>query len=353
MPSHDFSAAVLDWFDRHGRKHLPWQQDITAYRVWLSEVMLQQTQVNTVIPYFERFTASFPKVADLATAPLDEVLHLWTGLGYYARARNLHACARKVVEDFGGQFPRDLDALASLPGIGRSTAGAIYSLTWDQPAAILDGNVKRVLARLHAVEGWPGKKPVENRLWDLAEHYTPHQRLADYTQAMMDLGATVCTRGTPNCSACPVHNHCQAHANGNPQDYPGRKPKKALPVRTTVMLILRDTQGRVWLEPRPSSGIWGGLWCFPQTEEIDLFDEALAQRALSANDAPQALEGFRHTFSHFHLDITPLEIPVQTIGTRDSNGRWVDPNSPGELGLAAPVKKLLGRLDRPQQTSML
>ncbi|WP_303760590.1 A/G-specific adenine glycosylase [Alcanivorax jadensis] len=348
-----FSDSVLAWYDQHGRQSLPWQHPRTPYQVWISEIMLQQTQVTTVIPYFQRFMERFPDVHNLARAGQDEVLHLWTGLGYYARARNLHKCAQTLVAEHDGDFPHTVEEVAALPGIGRSTAGAILAQSRGIRAAILDGNVKRVLARLHAVEGWPGKKPVENRLWELAEHYTPHQRLADYTQAMMDLGATVCTRGTPNCSACPVQNHCQAHANDNPQDYPGRKPKKALPVRTTVMLILRDAQGRVWLEPRPSSGIWGGLWCFPQTEAIDLFDEALAQRALNASDTPQALKGFRHTFSHFHLDITPLEIPVQTIGTRDSSGRWVDPSAPGELGLAAPVKKLLGRLDRPKQTSML
>lgn len=348
-----FADRLLDWYDRHGRHDLPWHDNQNAYRVWVSEIMLQQTQVTTVIPYFNAFMARFPDVHALANAPVDDVLSHWSGLGYYARARNLQKAAQTVVEDFSGEFPDDPEQLETLTGIGRSTAAAIVAQAYGKRAAILDGNVKRVLARLHAVEGWPGKKPVENRLWELAEHYTPHQRLADYTQAMMDLGATVCTRGTPNCSACPVQNHCQAHANDNPQDYPGRKPKKALPVRTTVMLILRDAQGRVWLEPRPSSGIWGGLWCFPQTEEIDLFDEALAQRALNASDAPQALQGFRHTFSHFHLDITPLEIPVQIIGTRDSNGRWVDPAAPGELGLAAPVKKLLGRLDTPRQTSML
>jgi len=348
-----FSDAVIAWYDQYGRQSLPWQHPRTPYQVWISEIMLQQTQVTTVIPYFQRFMERFPDVHSLASAAQDEVLHLWTGLGYYARARNLHKCAQTLVAEHDGDFPHTVEEVAALPGIGRSTAGAILAQSRGIRAAILDGNVKRVLARLHAVEGWPGKKPVENRLWELAEHYTPHQRLADYTQAMMDLGATVCTRGTPNCSACPVQNHCQAHANDNPQDYPGRKPKKALPVRTTVMLILRDAQGRVWLEPRPSPGIWGGLWCFPQTEAIDLFDEALAQRALNASDTPQALQGFRHTFSHFHLDITPLEIPVQTIGTRDSSGRWVDPSAPGELGLAAPVKKLLGRLDRPQQTSML
>ena len=348
-----FSTAVLTWYDQYGRQSLPWQHPRTPYQVWISEIMLQQTQVATVIPFFQRFMERFPDAHSLASAAQDEVLHLWTGLGYYARARNLLKCAQVLVSEHDGDFPHTVEEVSALPGIGRSTAGAILAQSRGVRAAILDGNVKRVLARLHAVEGWPGKKPVENRLWELAEHYTPHERLADYTQAMMDLGATVCTRGTPNCGACPLQPHCHAHGNGNPQDYPGKKPKKALPVRTTIMLILRDQEGRVWLEPRPSQGIWGGLWCFPQTEQSDDVENALKQRALRASGTPQPLTEFRHTFSHFHLDISPREIRVEVVGTGDNNGRWVNPAAPGELGLAAPVKKLLGRLDTPRQTSML
>ena len=352
-----FSQALLAWYDQHGRQDLPWQHPRTPYQVWISEIMLQQTQVATVIPYFERFMERFPDVQTLALAEQDEVLHLWTGLGYYARARNLHKCARQLLENYQGEFPNTVDEVATLPGIGRSTAGAILAQSRGVRAAILDGNVKRVLARYHAVPGWPGKKPVETRLWELSEHYTPDTRLADYTQAIMDLGATLCRRGTPDCGACPLNRGCQAHANDNPQDYPGKKPKKALPVRATTMLILRDPTGRVWLEQRPQQGIWGGLWCFPQTETEHPLAEALSARAFSAVDAPQPLASFRHTFSHYHLDISPLEVTVQAAGTRDTtslgDGRWVDPRAPGKLGLAAPVKKLLATLDAPRQPRMV
>ncbi|MZR62619.1 A/G-specific adenine glycosylase [Alcanivorax sp. DP30] len=348
-----FSQALLDWYDQFGRQDLPWQHPRTPYQVWISEIMLQQTQVSTVIPYFQRFMDRFPDVKTLALAEQDEVLHLWTGLGYYARARNLHKCAKQLLENYRGEFPTTVEEVSTLPGIGRSTAGAILAQSRGVRAPILDGNVKRVLSRLHSVEGWPGKKPVENRLWELAEHYTPDERLADYTQAIMDLGATLCRRGKPDCNACPLNKGCSAYANGNPQDFPGRKPKKVLPVRTTTMLILRDEQGRVWLEQRPAQGIWGGLWCFPQTETTDEAGEALKARALRARTVAQHLDGFRHTFSHFHLDISPLEITVQIQGTRDGEGQWVDPASPGKLGLAAPVKKLLATLDSPRQSRML
>ena len=348
-----FSQALLDWYDQYGRQDLPWQHPRTPYQVWISEIMLQQTQVTTVIPYFERFMERFPDVQTLALAEQDEVLHLWTGLGYYARARNLHKCAKQLLENYRGDFPDTVEEVATLPGIGRSTAGAILAQSRGVRAPILDGNVKRVLSRLHSVEGWPGKKPVETRLWELAEHYTPHERLADYTPAIMDLGATLCRRGKPDCDACPLNQGCSAFANGNPQDFPGKKPKQVIPVRTTTMLILRDEQGRVWLEQRPSQGIWGGLWCFPQTETSEEAIAALEARAFSPCADALPLDGFRHTFSHFHLDISPLEIPVQTSGTQDSEGQWVDPAQPGTLGLAAPVKKLLETLDSPRQSRML
>lgn len=349
-----FSDAVLAWYDQHGRNDLPWQHPRTPYRVWVSEIMLQQTQVATVIGYFERFMATFPDVHALAAADVDQVLHLWTGLGYYARARNLHKAARQLVEEHGGDFPDTAEEVATLPGIGRSTAGAILAQSRGVRAPILDGNVKRVLARLHAVPGWPGKKPVENRLWELAERHTPDARLADYTQAVMDLGATLCTR-RPDCPRCPVIHLCQAHADGNPQDYPGRKPAKDKPVRATRMLILQDDQGRVWLEPRPPSGIWGGLWCFPQLDPEDARSDALERRGLTAGHQ-ENLPGFRHTFSHFHLDIEPQLIRVDSHGhaVQDAaQGRWIDPAAPGELGLAAPVKKLLDQLHGPRQRGLL
>ncbi|MEO1901085.1 MAG: A/G-specific adenine glycosylase [Alcanivorax sp.] len=349
-----FSDAVLAWYDQHGRNDLPWQHPRTPYRVWVSEIMLQQTQVATVIGYFERFMATFPDVHALAAADVNQVLHLWTGLGYYARARNLHKAARQLVEEHGGDFPETVEEVATLPGIGRSTAGAILAQSRGVRAPILDGNVKRVLARLHAMPGWPGKKPVENRLWELAERHTPDTRLADYTQAVMDLGATLCTR-RPDCPRCPVMHLCQAHADGNPQDYPGRKPAKDKPVRATRMLILQDDQGRVWLEPRPPSGIWGGLWCFPQLDPEDARRDALERRGLTAGHQ-ENLPGFRHTFSHFHLDIEPQLIRVDSHGhaVQDAaQGRWIDPAAPGELGLAAPVKKLLDQLHGPRQRGLL
>ena len=234
-----FQAQVLQWYDRHGRHDLPWQHPRSPYRVWLSEIMLQQTQVKTVIPYFERFLERFPDVAALAAASEDEVLHLWTGLGYYARARNLLKCARSVVDDHGGEFPATVEALEQLPGIGRSTAGAIVSISRDTPAAILDGNVKRVLARYTAIAGWPGESAVQKKLWAVAERYTPETRCADYSQAMMDLGATLCSRSRPACDLCPLEESCAAHSAGRQADYPGKKPRKALPVKSTVMLLVR------------------------------------------------------------------------------------------------------------------
>ena len=339
-----FSQRVLDWFDQHGRKDLPWQQDISPYRVWVSEIMLQQTQVQTVIPYFERFMAAFPNVERLANASQDDVLHHWTGLGYYARARNLQRAAQIVVGEMNGDFPTDVDALTSLPGIGRSTAGAIASIAGGKRAPILDGNVKRVLARYHAVSGWPGKTAVANTLWELAEQYTPHRRVADYTQAVMDLGATLCTRSLPGCGHCPLAGSCQALANGNPADYPGRKPRKSLPVRSTVFIVLQNEQGEILLEKRPPQGIWGGLWCFPQVENTDLVGQWCLDRiAVEAGDV-QALSPFRHTFSHYHLDIQPVKITLasatDSVMAADQ-WLWYNRRAPAAVGLAAPVASLL------------
>lgn len=340
----EFQRRLRDWFDRYGRHDLPWQRERTPYRVWVSEIMLQQTQVATVIPYFERFMGRFPTLAELAEASQDEVLHLWTGLGYYARGRNLHKAAQQVMSEHGGELPvASLDALAGLPGIGRSTAGAIIAQSTGQRAVILDGNVKRSLSRLHAVEGWPGRPAVERRLWALAEHYTPEHRVADHTQAMMDLGATLCRRGTPECGRCPFADVCVAHARGEQRRFPESKPKKALPTRTTLMLVLQDDQSRVLLEQRPASGLWGGLWGLPQ------FDDLVALRAwLDVNAPGAALQpnwpAFSHTFSHFRLEITPQ--PAR-IGGLDSVGEarcWYDPGNPGRIGLAAPVKSLLASL---------
>lgn len=343
----DFSQRVLNWFDQHGRKDLPWQRDIEPYRVWVSEIMLQQTQVKTVIPYFQRFMAEFPTVQALAAAPQDEVLHLWTGLGYYARARNLHAAAKQVTTEGEGLFPLAIDALCELPGIGRSTAGAIASIAHGQRAAILDGNVKRVLARHQAVEGWPGKSAVHQRLWQVAEDYTPVARCADYTQAMMDLGATVCTRSSPGCERCPLASDCTARTAGTQLNYPGKKPKKALPVKSTRFIMVRDRQGEVWLEKRPSSGIWGGLWCFPQAGAEDDIEAWCLDHFGTEPDRVDPWPEFRHTFSHYHLDITPLlvELPSAPNAVMEAELKlWYNVRQPPQIGLAAPVVGLLQQL---------
>jgi len=344
LPSVRFQQRLLAWFDTHGRHDLPWQHERTPYRVWVSEIMLQQTQVATVIPYFERFMARFPDVEALAAANQDEVLHLWTGLGYYARGRNLHTAARRVVDEHGGTFPvHSLDAMAALPGIGRSTAGAIIAQSTGRRAVILDGNVKRVLARLHAVVGWPGRPAVERRLWALAEHYTPASRVVDFTQAMMDLGATLCRRGTPECTRCPFADVCVAHARGEEKRFPESKPRKALPTRTTHMLLLQDSQGRVLLEQRPASGLWGGLWCLPQFDDAAALQEWLVSHAPGSELEP-AWASFTHVFSHFRLVITPQPARVARLDGVAETRCWYDPADPASIGLAAPVKALLASL---------
>mgnify|MGYP000846252389 CR=1 FL=1 len=344
-----FQKAVLDWFDQFGRTNLPWQQNIDAYPVWVSEIMLQQTQVNTVIPYFEHFMQSFPTVDDLARAALDDVLHHWTGLGYYARARNLHKTAQLVVEQYGGHFPESVALLSELPGIGRSTAGAISSIAFKNQATILDGNVKRVLARFSATEGWPGKRDVVEKLWLIAETYTPHQRIADYTQAMMDLGATLCTRSSPNCEQCPLASDCIAFQQGNPRDYPGKKPKKKLPVKSAFFLMLKNSRGELLLEQNPPTGLWGGLWVPPRCETEEQLDELCLKLGADVHSqiimAPQ-----RHTFSHFHLDYRPVQAHTSGTGlspnqiAEGSNQVWYNPQKPLSLGLPAPIKALLSNI---------
>lgn len=346
MPAPWFQTAVLAWYEQHGRKHLPWQQNPTPYRVWVSEIMLQQTQVTTVIPYFERFMARFPTVWELAQAPQDDVLHLWTGLGYYARARNLHKTAQIITEQHQGVFPTTVAELVELPGIGRSTAGAVISLSQNYWAPILDGNVKRVLTRFYAIEGWPGQSAVEKQLWDIAERLTSRERPGAFNQVMMDLGATVCTRGKPACRECPLQQHCQAYAQARQQNFPTPKKKSPLPVRERYFLLLQNNQDQVLLEQRPPSGIWGGLWCFPEVDAKQCWQTTLIQQGFNAQDH-QLLPAFRHTFSHFHLDIQPVVVQVSRQSmVADSPQRWVNSHAPGELGLAAPVKKLLKQLSR-------
>jgi len=339
-----FSDSVLYWFDQHGRKQLPWQENKTPYRVWVSEIMLQQTQVATVIPYYERFMERFPDVEVLAAAPEDDILHHWTGLGYYSRARNLHKTAKQVVTEHGGHFPETVTALEELPGIGRSTAGAILSLSRGIRAPILDGNVKRVLARHHAVPGWPGSTQVAKALWQFAEEHTPTERVGDYTQAMMDLGATLCTRSRPNCSACPVQHSCLACQQGNTDEYPGKKPRKALPQKQATFLLIQNADGAVLLEKRPPSGIWGGLWCLPEAEPSPF----CAQFFQEPSPVTERWPMLKHTFSHFQLLIQPvriqLDVTEQTVMEPD-RWLWYNMRQPQALGFAAPIKKLIAMLE--------
>lgn len=341
-----FAKCVLAWYDSSGRKHLPWQQNKTAYRVWVSEIMLQQTQVTTVIPYYERFMEKFPNLAALAAAPEDEVLAAWSGLGYYARARNLHRCARQVMQEHNGVLPDRLDQLIELPGIGRSTAGAILSLALDQPQPILDGNVKRVLSRCFAVDGWPGKSSVLKRLWQISETVTPLKRTAAFNQGMMDLGAMICVKSRPECSHCPLSKQCMALAAGEIERYPQKKPPKTKPVRNTIMLSLSDQNGSLLLEKRPPSGIWGGLWSLPEIDNPDQLPECLSARGLVSAGKPFTAARFRHTFSHFHLDI---EVHALTVDVTDAmileqrDVVWYKGAAvPG--GIAAPISRILNKL---------
>lgn len=347
MSAAPFAQRLLTWFDAHGRHDLPWQRDRTAYRVWISEIMLQQTQVKTVIPYFERFMTSFPSVTTLANATLDEVLHLWTGLGYYARARNLLKTAQRILAEYQGQFPTMFSDVLALPGIGRSTAGAILALAGGQRHPVLDGNVKRVLTRYHAIGGWPGKKDVENQLWDLVEKLTPQMRVADYTQAIMDLGATVCTRTQPDCDACPLAPSCQGLSQGQPTAYPTSKPRKTLPVRQTTLLMLRDSTGQILLERRPPVGIWGGLWSFPECPtDADIPTWCRNTLGITLKNM-QPWDTLRHTFSHFHLDIQPVHAHAKNRGSvamEPGNRVWYNTRKPDRRGFPAPIKRLLEQL---------
>lgn len=342
--NNQFSQAVLAWYEQYGRKNLPWQQHINPYRVWVSEIMLQQTQVKTVIPYFERFMQRFPDVQTLAQAELDDVLHHWTGLGYYARGRNLHACAKQVVADYQGEFPTTIEQLSALPGIGRSTACAIAAISMGQATAILDGNVKRVLTRFFAVTGHPSERKVELLLWDKAQQLMPKTQTREYTQAMMDLGATICTRTKPSCGLCPLAVQCLGLKTGNPIQFPTPKAKKEKPIKHSILLMLQTPAGEYLLEQRPNSGIWGGLWSFPEANTEQEANQLISKLALGAAYHCELLPSFRHTFSHYHLDIQPLLVRLkQTPSQIAENGNvtWYNPQQPQSLGLAAPVKKLL------------
>lgn len=341
-----FSQQVLQWFDQHGRKDLPWQQEITPYRVWISEIMLQQTQVKTVIPYYQRFMQSFPDIKSLAETPLDDVLHHWSGLGYYNRAKNLHKTAQIIQQQFQGEFPHTVESLSQLPGIGRSTAGAIAAIAMQQHAAILDGNVKRVLARCFAIEGWPGRAATLKQLWQVAEEHTPQKRTADYTQAMMDLGAMVCTRSKPDCPNCPLQARCLAFKQQRIAELPGKKPKKSLPIKQTRWLVLQH-QDEILLYKRPPTGIWPSLYGLPEfVDEQDLRAFMLKQSALTTQ-ATTMLDEFRHTFSHYHLDIHASHIALEQKPLsvmEDEQILWYNMRQPQDVGLAAPLKRIINKL---------
>jgi len=344
-----FSTQLLTWFEQYGRKNLPWQQQASPYHVWLSEIMLQQTQVNTVIPYYLRFTQHYPTLQSLAQAPLDDILALWTGLGYYARARNLHKAANLILENHRGELPQDIEQLIALPGIGRSTAGAIMSLAYQQRFPILDGNVKRVLARYKQVTGWPGKKAVEKQLWDIAEQLLPESQFAHYIQAQMDLGATVCTRSKPKCNLCPLQHGCQAFQHGIPQNYPESKPKKIIPSRDIYWLVMQDNDGKVLLQQRPPSGIWGGLWSFPETESLENTSELCKNKFHINIDEIHPQPSFKHVFSHFKLTVHPQLITASVKPNKlaeHNNSSWYKISDALRLGLPAPVKDFLQSLSK-------
>ena len=349
MAADNFAQRLLAWFDEHGRHDLPWQTPRTPYRVWLSEIMLQQTQVATVIPYFLRFVEKFASIAELAAAPVDDVLAAWSGLGYYSRARNLHKAATICVERFGGDLPRQFDALSELPGIGRSTAGAILAQAHGARFAILDGNVKRVLSRYHGVRGWPGTTAVQRKLWEFAESHTPRERVVDYTQAIMDLGATVCTRARPRCAQCPLAGDCVARIEGLAALLPESKPSRALPTRETMMLIVRDASGRLLLQRRPPVGVWAQLWSLPEATDIESARSNIATIASRSNGISfRHLPRFTHTFSHYRLDITPITCDVErsTRIADAAESRWLLPEEAAQLGLPAPVRKLIEEFAR-------
>lgn len=338
-----FARRLLAWHEVHGRHDLPWQRETDSYRVWVSETMLQQTQVATVIPYYQRFMQRFPVLRDLADASQDEVLHLWSGLGYYARARNLRACARLVCERHGGELPHTVDELTALPGIGRSTAGAICAIVHGMRTPILDGNVRRVLSRHFAIAGDPGSAATQRLLWDTATLLTPAERSGSYAQAIMDLGATVCTRTRPACVLCPLAATCQGLAQGNPTRFPTRRARRTIPERHCQLLVIRNEEGAVLLERRPPSGVWGGLWSFPEVGADE--DPARACDRIVRVSPCEVRPGtpFRHTFSHFRLVATPVFLEVRAVPEhvrQDDRLIWYTPGSENR-GFAAPIARLL------------
>lgn len=340
-----FAAAVIAWQQSCGRHGLPWQNTRDGYRIWVSEIMLQQTQVTTVIPYYARFLSRFPDIATLADAPLDDVLAHWSGLGYYSRARNLHAAAKRLLNDHGGLFPNDIDAVTALPGIGRSTAAAILVFTHGARHAILDGNVKRVLARCFGIEGYAGEAAVSAALWRQADDLLPAHDIEAYTQGLMDLGATVCVRRAPTCAACPLHSRCIARIKNRIGDLPTPRPRRIVPHRHTTMLVL-VCDDEVLLEQRPAPGIWGGLWCFPElASDADTIEAATSRYGVTV-EHEAALPVVEHGFTHFRLTITPQRMKVArpAPSAREPGLRWWPLEGVREVGVPAPVRRILNTL---------
>jgi len=340
------AAALIGWHARAGRHDLPWQQAPTPYRVWVSEIMLQQTQVATVIPYYGRFLERFPDVRAVAEAPVDEVLHLWSGLGYYARARNLHRAASRILEEHAGELPTSFAELAALPGIGRSTAGAILALSRGVRLPILDGNARRVLARYFAVAGTRGERASEARLWELAERCTPDAQIAGYTQAIMDLGATVCVRRRPLCAQCPLQAGCIARRTGRQHELPAARRPALRPRRRAFMVVALAGSGSVLLERRPESGVWGGLWCLPEFTTASAAAAFIRDTLGVLKGAGRPLAALEHAFTHFDLTITPLLVPCSggAVHVEEGRGLWYNLREPARIGLPAPISTLLAHL---------
>ncbi|HEX6003508.1 MAG TPA: A/G-specific adenine glycosylase [Burkholderiales bacterium] len=336
-----FAATLIAWHRRHGRHHLPWQGTRDPYAIWISEIMLQQTQVATVIPYYQRFLARFPDISTLAGAALDDVLALWSGLGYYSRARNLHRAAEIIVREHGGRFPRAVGAVLGLPGIGRSTAAAICAFAYGTRVAILDGNVKRVLARYFAVAGYPGEPRVATRLWDKAEALLPRRDIRAYTQAVMDLGAGICTRRRPRCAACPLVSQCRAYRGNRTAELPAPRPRTALPKRETVMALL-EREGRIALEKRPAAGIWGALWCLPEIDAGEDLHAACERRFGVRIDDAVRLPVVEHGFTHFRLTIRPWHCRASEAAPRALEARlaWMTLDEALKAALPAPVRRI-------------
>ena len=354
MPSEiNFTISLLTWYDKHGRKDLPWQKNRYPYDIWISEIMLQQTQVETVIPYFLSFMKRFPDIQTLAKASIDEVMACWAGLGYYARARNLHKAALMVRDLYGGKFPVEFEQVLSLPGIGRSTAGAILAFSSNARHPILDGNVKRVLTRLYTLEGIPGSRKIENQLWEIADRLTPAKRVADYSQAIMDMGARICKRSSPLCLHCPVTQHCRAYAGNSVSIYPTRKPAAARRSKTCRMLLLKHSSGSYLLEKRPPHGIWGGLWCPPQLDDQNIIIDDFCRDSFGiATRRQQSMSTVKHGFTHFDLLIVPHLCDVTIIKHRIIDGEhylWYNPHAGKIVGLPAAVAHIFNILEEVKQ----